>query len=216
MLALKNDNGSVIHWWSHERTVLKQIRGQLELSSDVEDKHILINFIDSLLGTQETSGRLVDLGKDIVMPLLFLPGTKGSSSIKKVLPALLGLSTDLQEKYSKPIYGGADSEITSLNFQSQIWVRKDKNGKVADPYTLLSKRFNDPDLDTLDEEEEENSIVADGGAAMVAYGLLQQNILSADDRSSLEEQLLRYCELDTLAMVMAWEGLNEIVSRNPV
>ena len=47
------------------------------------------------------------------------------------------------------------------------------------------------------------------GAAMVAYSLLQGNSLAPAARAGLEGQLLRYCELDTLAMVMAFESLME-------
>lgn len=36
--------------------------------------------------------------------------------------------------------------------------------------------------------------------------------MSAEEALRLRKQLLRYCELDTLAMVMAWEGLQELVN----
>lgn len=49
-------------------------------------------------------------------------------------------------------------------------------------------------------------MLADGGAAMNAYGRLQYQMLDATERSQLESALLRYCELDTLAMVMIWEA----------
>ena len=53
--------------------------------------------------------------------------------------------------------------------------------------------------------------VANGGAAMVAYALLQGGTLTDAERRRLHSQLLRYCELDTLAMVMAWEALEQLV-----
>lgn len=207
--AFGTDNGSVIHWWTHERTVLKKIREQLAaVTEPMLDRDALIAFIDSLTGDNGSPGRLVDLGQHIVAPFVFFPGTKGSSSIKKVLPALLKFSPSLQARYQNPIYGAAD-EIASMNFQNQAWVHFDVDGQVIDPYKLLSAKFNDPDLDTFDSDEEESTVVADGGAAMVAYGLLQSNLLDTSSRNALEQQLLRYCELDTLAMVMAWQGLRE-------
>jgi len=42
---------------------------------------------------------------------------------------------------------------------------------------------------------------------MVAYGKLQSPDLSGGARRELEAQLRRYCELDTLAMVMVYEAL---------
>ena len=47
--------------------------------------------------------------------------------------------------------------------------------------------------------------IADGGAAMMAYAHLQQVELEPDEREALCQALLRYCELDTLVMVIeAW------------
>ena len=43
----------------------------------------------------------------------------------------------------------------------------------------------------------------EGGAAMAAYARLQFEDLSAVQRRAIEAALRRYCELDTLAMVMA-------------
>jgi len=62
-----------------------------------------------------------------------------------------------------------------------------------------------------EEEDDASAFVANGGAAMVAYGELRQRDLPADERRRLEGQLKRYCEPDTLAMVMVYEALREWV-----
>jgi hypothetical protein len=210
-LALGADQGSVIHWWHHERTVLGKVREQLLASADPPiDRDQLIAFIDSLIGVDGGAGRLVDLGLHITHPLVFLPGTKGSSSIKKVLLALITHSDQLKTRYRQPTYGAAGG-IPSLNFRDRIWVEFSEDGHVRDPYSLLAGRFNDPELDSVEEAEESSPVVADGGAAMVAYSLLQGDLLTLSERAELEMQLLRYCELDTLAMVMAFQGLQEQV-----
>lgn len=211
--ALGSDEGSVLHWWDHERTVLGEIRDQLEASApaDVPDRDSLIVFIGSLLGTKAGPGRLFDLGR-LVHRTLFFPSTQGRSSLKKVLPALLAGSALLQSKYSQPVYGSHDG-VASLNFQNFAWVEFDESGEVRDPYDLLGSRFEDPELDDAPDLEDERGPIANGGAAMVAYGLLQSGSLSPDQRARLRKQLLRYCELDTLAMVMAWEGVRELLAR---
>lgn len=205
--ALQADGGSVLHWWDHERTVLREIAGQLQglAAGNAPDRDELLAFIQSLLGTAEVPGRLFDLGR-LVDRCAFFPGTRGSSSLKKVLPALLAGSEDLRARYSAPDYG-APGGIPSLNFQGQAWVQLDANGAVIDPYKLLGERSMDPDLAGLEQLEDDGAAIADGGAAMVAYGLLQNDLLSPAERERLRGQLLRYCELDTLAMVMAWQGL---------
>lgn len=35
--------------------------------------------------------------------------------------------------------------------------------------------------------------------------------MSEEERHAIRDSLLKYCELDTLAMVMIWEGFVEIV-----
>jgi hypothetical protein len=70
--------------------------------------------------------------------------------------------------------------------------------------------FEDFDADeqaALDESLPEE--LRDGGAAMVAYARLQTEDLPDPTRKSIESGLLRYCELDTLAMAMvvqAWQA----------
>ncbi|NLY72125.1 MAG: DUF2779 domain-containing protein, partial [Tissierellia bacterium] len=146
---------------------------------------------------------------ELVKSYYYDPYMKGSNSIKVVLPAVLNSSSYLREKYSKPIYGSFEG-IKSLNFQDWIWIKEDDQGKVEDPYKLLPKLFSDlSDEDYLmaglDEE------LRDGGAAMMAYYKLQFEDISDETKTSIIEGLLRYCELDTLAMVMIYEAWREMV-----
>jgi hypothetical protein len=61
-----------------------------------------------------------------------------------------------------------------------------------DPYELL--------IAELGPEGEEAERINQGGAASNAYLRLQFEDLQPDARVSLRKGLLRYCELDTLAM----------------
>jgi hypothetical protein len=210
MAAIGNDDGTVMHWWDHERTVLGEIAKQLTATSpeDLPDRDQLLAFISSLRGGKDGGGRMLDLGRS-VHRLMFLPGTRGSSSLKRVLPALLALSQRLRDRYAQPIYGAANG-IPSLNFANQAWLQTRPDGSVRDPYELLGERVDDPDLAGLESLEDEGSTIADGGAAMVAYGVLQNELLDETRRQRVRQQLLRYCELDTLAMEFAWEALLEL------
>ena len=62
-------------------------------------------------------------------------------------------------------------------------------------------------MDLLSQEDELNN----GGAAMTSYAKLQFEEISDDEKESLKNGLLRYCELDTLAMVMVFEAWREWV-----
>jgi len=209
-VALSSDNGTVVHWWDHEKTVLRELQEQLESSSE-PDREPLSQFITTLIGDDSAPGRLSDLGK-LVLNTTFLQGTNGSSSIKKVLPAVLDQSDHLRSQYGQPIYG--TPEMPSLNFPTRWTWLVEEEGKTLDPYSLLSPLLSDPEiqsvvLDAEDEETGNQEFIANGGAAMVAYSLLQASNIPAEERRNVESQLKRYCELDTLAMVMVYQGLKD-------
>ena len=201
--ALQADNGSVFMWSHHENTILSTILRQLnEDENPPADAAELCAFIKTLI--KGGSREMVDL---CVMSekAFYRAGTKGSNSIKQVLPAVIEISEFLQTTYSKPIYG-APNGIKSCNFSTDngyIWLEKNDDGKYIDPYKKLKQ-----DAKNVMIDDNDSSIIADGGAAATAYARLQFEIISDEARAQIVSSLLRYCELDTLAMVMvvqAWQ-----------
>lgn len=204
--ALDGDTGTVFMWSHHENTILTTIARQLNEGLHVpSDKDALLLFLQSLVkgGTRA----MVDL-KQIAATAYFHPATKGSNSIKKVLPAVLQTSAFLRDKYSRPIYGAANG-IPSRNYHNHQWWKHGENG-VEDPYKILQSLASDllGDEGTVALEAEEIG-VAGGGAAASAYARLQFESLDEKARQAITAALLRYCELDSLAMVMvveAWQA----------
>ena len=201
--ALDKDDGTVFMWSHHENTILSKIILQLtEDSNRPENTEDLISFIRRLIKMGDRE--MVDLCK-IAEKTFFHPDTKGSNSIKKVLPAILKVSSVLRETYSKPIYG-SPTGIQSLNFSSPAgfaWIDITE-GSVADPYSRLKKYAED--VLPEDSEDKSSSIIAEGGAAATAYARLQFEDMDSETRERIKSSLLRYCELDTLAMVMVVQG----------
>jgi len=213
---LEGDSGSVFRYSHHENTILRHIHDQLSSEGNaVKDRRELCRFIDSLTSVRG-KGAIVHQGKrcmidmcELVKRYYYDPATMGSNSIKQVLPSILNRSSFLQKKYGKPIYGGPGG-IPSLNFQGMTWIQKDGH-EVSDPYTLLPRLFDDvsdKDMALLSEDDE----LRDGGAAMTAYARMQFEEMSDYERKALSEALLKYCELDTLAMVMIYEGWKDLIS----
>lgn len=200
---LDRDSGTVFMWSPHEHTILAKIVDQLRAhTSDVDRKDQLVNFLNSLLRGGERE--MVDLCK-LAERAFFHPDTKGSSSIKKVLPATLKISDFLRGVYSTPIYG-SENGIPSHNFKNMVWI--DSGGNSIDPYMKLKNLTED----LLPVGIDKYSVIADGGAATTAYSRLQFEDLNDEVRSRICAALLRYCELDTLAMVMvvqAWKHFVE-------
>jgi hypothetical protein len=125
------------------------------------------------------------------------------------IPAVLNSSEFIKEKYSKPIYG-KNSEIKSLNFEAgKIWIEKDNAGNVISPYELLPNLHKDIAEDKI-EEFIYGDKLADGGAAMTAYAKMQFMNISQEEHNAIANGLLKYCELDTMAMVFIWEYFWEL------
>jgi len=214
--ALSTDLGTVFRYAAHENTVLNQIHDQL-LASAESDRDELVAWIRSLAAPTDKNAErfpgwkpvrpFVDL-LEYVKWFFWAPSMGGSNSIKVAFPAILAASPYLQKKYGAAIYGRA-AEIKSLNFDAKAWVST-KDGQLEDPYSTLGPIF--PDMpesrSALDDAfgDGDDAELRDGGAAMMAYCRLQFSDLNEEQRKHIESALLRYCELDTLAMVLLWEG----------
>jgi hypothetical protein len=209
---LEKDDGSVFRYSNHENTILRCIYEQLDKSEE-RDKKELMDFIDTITHKDDHVGErdMIDLW-DVVKKYYYHPSMKGSNSIKVVLPAVLNSSKLLKNKYSKPIYG---KDIISQNYDAnnpKIWISYDENGEVENPYKHLEPVSAFLNISEDEITQYENSLdesVSNGGAALAAYSKLQ----FSDDVASvaLQQALLRYCELDTLAMVFIWEYFNDMI-----
>lgn len=225
---LEQDDGTVFRYATHENSVLCQIIEQLDASEE-PDRDELIAFVKTITRKKTPNRRkgqleflwmgerdMVDLC-EVVKRYYYDPRMKGSNSIKTVLPAVLNASEFLKAKYGRPIYGGVNAEITSKNIlppeTGKVWVRvkDDGSGEVENPYKWLpdvSEYFPEGYL-AESEDEEDLTKINNGGAALTAYSKIQFSDLGATE--ALKEALLRYCELDTLAMVFIWEHFNEML-----
>ena len=208
---LERDRGTIFRWATHENSVLTQIARQLsEAHSSPEDRQALLDFIAQV--TKGGERAMVDLAV-IAERGYFHPETKGRVSIKKVLPAVLKTSAYLKKKYQNPIYG---KEIPSKNYSGFSWW-EERSGTLIDPYQRL-KELTVQMLGDLGEDQAELEAldidieIAEGGAAAMAFARLQFEDLTPHTRTAIQSALLRYCELDTLAMVMIVEAWREWVS----
>jgi hypothetical protein len=207
--ALSNDNGTIFRWSHHENTILNGICEELNSDSKPpEDKDELIEFIKAI--TKGGDREMVDLCA-ISSKCFFHEYTNGRNSLKVVLPALFMASPFLRDTYSKPIYGSPNG-IPSFNFKSNAgfsWF--DPSSSNYDPYVILKSLAYDllpEDIEDIDDDQ--TSIISEGGAAAMAYARLQFEDLNKEARLRITDSLLRYCELDTLAMAMvvqAWDHI---------
>lgn len=210
--SLESNEGSIFRYHNHENTIVNVIYDQLRNSTE-PDKEQLMAFIESISHNTGRNAKtwggerdMIDLQKTVVN-YYYDPVTGGSNSIKAVLPAVLQSSSYLQEKYQKPL---AETGMSSKNFDPDHVFLRFENGKAVSPYKALPPVFENWDSDKLEQITESIPEIADGGAALFAYQKLQFPDLSPAEREAINKALLRYCELDTLAMVMIYEYFREV------
>ena len=213
--SLSVNEGSIFRYTNHENSVLNAIYAQLR-DSDESDKEELMGFIQHITHSKKGSVEkwkgerdMIDQW-DILKKYYYNPLTKGSNSLKYVLPAVLNSDKKIQKKYAQPIQ---DINITSINFaQDHIWLVQDDQGQVINPYQQLPPLFGNWSDEMIELTLSEMKLIGDGGAAMIAYAKLQYADMSEEERQEISKSLLRYCELDTLAMIILHEHFHNLTT----
>jgi hypothetical protein len=202
------DDGAILHYAPHEVSTLRSLAGQIRSrQEEIGNSLELLAFINAITptGDREPTRQVVDLCR-LVKRFYYAPSMGGSNSIKDVLPAILRESEFLRRKYSRPIYGAAGG-IPSRNFSDMAWVDQ-TDGNVRDPYLLLPA-IGGGAPKVANGNGKYMKMLRNGGAAMQAYADLVLYDWSDDRRQAVQQALLRYCELDTLAMVFIVEAWRE-------
>ena len=216
--------GTVFRYHNHENTVLRSLIKTIKeadeaIAPDAED---LLAFIDlitkstreetKIYGHFEGEKAMVDLHR-LIQEGYYSAKAGGSISLKFMLRAILHDAPGIADLYRQPDVYGVGLPIQSLNFhsaQGHVWLQADKGN---DPYKTLPGIFGSEHSDLnemllrLAGDDEDEGAINQGGLAMTAYNYTQFNCLSETERLSIEQALLRYCELDTLAMVIMVQGL---------
>jgi hypothetical protein len=168
-------SGTPLMWATHENTVLRTIMNQLEVYG-IEDES-LKNWLFDITSDGDKKGRLVDMNK-MTQEHYFHPYMKGKTSIKKVLPAVWS-----HNPYLHKIEHFKD------------YVPDEFLDGILDPYDTLTSG--------LKEGEWDDEVVSGGTAAMRAYHRIRfDDSLTITQKDELRYQLLQYCKLDTMAMII--------------
>lgn len=167
--------GTPLMWATHENTVLRTIMNQME-TYGIQDEG-LRNWLYDITSEGKKEGRLVDMNK-LTQEHYFHPYMKGKTSIKKVLPAIWSHFPYLHQVEHFKDY-----------------VPDEFLEGILDPYDTLTSG--------LKEGERDDEVVSGGTAAMRAYHRIRfDDSLTDLQKDELRYQLLQYCKLDTMAMVI--------------
>lgn len=215
--------GTVFRYHNHENTVLRALRHVID-ASQAADKQQLIDFIDLITkpssaeakkGAQPGTKAMVDLYL-LVQEGYYSKVAGGSISLKHILPSILHDAPRVAAHFSRPGVFGSHA-VSSRNFSAQdghVWLQPALGN---DPYKTLPPIFPGQQRQDLNEmlvrlagEDGDETAINQGGLAMTAWNFTQFAEVSEAERGAIKAALYRYCELDTLAMVMLLMGLYEL------
>ncbi|MBU1101423.1 MAG: DUF2779 domain-containing protein [Bacteroidetes bacterium] len=177
------DSGTPLMWSPYENTILKVIYNQMDVYGYTNNT--LKKWIEGIAKLEKgDTSRLLDMNR-IALENYFHPKMKGKTSIKWVLPAVL----------SEVKKGRIIDWLTY--FEDGVNLFGNESGSIINPYNML------PKIEIYERAEN----VKDGTGAMQAYSDLLFGVSRGDEiaKNKYKEALLRYCKLDTLAMVIIWE-----------
>ncbi len=181
--------GTIVQYSNFEHHALKTIRKELKLeAAQVDDAARLVQWLDGIVQRHDSNHinppYLADLSR-LVKNYYYNCEMENSLSIKDVLQSILSISDYLKVKYSEP--------YNSHNFDGIRWWQRDEaDQRQISPYQILRTRQN-------------AAGVGRGTEAMVLYGKILTCTLGRKEKEQALQSLLKYCELDTLAMVMIYE-----------
>lgn len=214
--------GTVFRYHNHENTVLRGLR-QAIAGRNEPDKQQLLDFIDLVTKPSEVEAKqgvqagpkaMVDLHR-LVQEGYYSKVAGGSISLKHILPAILNDAPGVARYFSQAgLYGGP--AVTSKNFTQQdghVWLQaafENNPYKTLPPVFSRERASLNAMLSRLAGDDGEETAINQGGLAMTAWNFTQFAGISAEERVAIRDALLRYCELDTLAMVMLVMGLFEL------
>ena len=91
-----------------------------------------------------------------------------------------------------------------IPFRNRDYYTKEMKGSYSIKYVLPALYPDDPELDYVNLD-----VVHNGGEASAAFLSLKNK--TQEEQERIREGLLRYCELDTYAMVKIWENFKEVI-----
>ena len=157
-----------------------------EFLAESDDDNLLRHFAESMINDISENGTVIVYNK------AFESGR--NNEIGRLYP-------DLKDEMD-----GINGNMVDLMipFKNRNYYAREMKGSHSLKYVLPALYPNDPELDYHN-----LPVVHHGGEAAEAF--LNLNEKSKEEQEIIREGLLRYCELDSLAMVKIWEKFREVI-----
>ena len=157
-----------------------------EFLAEADDTNIIRHFAESMIEDMPEDGSVIVYNKAF-------EATR-NKEIGKMYPDL----NDEMERFNSNMVD------LMIPFRNRDYYTKEMKGSYSIKYVLPALYPNDPDLDYT-----QLSGVHNGGEASNAFLNLKNQTL--EEQQKTRNDLLKYCELDTWAMVKIWEKFKEVL-----
>lgn len=157
-----------------------------EFLAEADDENVIRHFAESMINDMPENGSVIVYNKSF------------ESSRNREIGRLYD---DLKDEMERININMVDLMIP---FKNRNYYAKEMKGSHSLKYVLPALYPNDPELDYHN-----LSVVHHGGEAAEAFLSLKDK--SKEEQELIREGLLRYCELDSLAMVKIWERFKEVI-----
>ena len=157
-----------------------------EFLAEVDDENMIRTFAENMIKDIPEEGSVIVYNKDFEY--------NRNKEIAEMFP-------DLKKSMCKINCNMVDIMVP---FKERKYYTKEMQGSYSLKYVLPALYPDDPELDYSN-----LPVVHNGGEASDAFESLKDK--SAEEQEEIREGLLKYCELDTLAMVKIWRKFKEVV-----
>ena len=156
-----------------------------EFLAEADDDNLIRTFAESMIGDMPDNGSVIVYNKGFE--------ASRNREIGEMYP-------DLKEDMER-----FNSNIVDLMvpFRSRDYYTKEMEGSYSIKKVLPALYPDDPELDYTN-----LNLVHKGDEASNAFLILKDK--TPEEQAEVREALLRYCELDTLAMVKIWQKFREV------
>lgn len=173
------EKGTLLQYSPFEKQSLKTL--QREFSNKDSRNKQLSGMVKIILNgdSDSTGNRFLDMNR-LVRDFYYNSYMVNGLGLKQVLYSILQSSRYLRDLYRSPI------EVDGMN----IDIIHENDRGLSDPYSLIQKN---------------GEAIADGSSAMHGWLHTKTPFCNSKKRAEIQQSLIRYCALDSLALVMIFQ-----------
>jgi hypothetical protein len=182
------EKGTLLQYSPFEKQSLKTLQREFSNQGSGDDR--LYGKLQLILNgdSDSKSDRFLDMNR-LVRDFYYNSYMVNGLGLKQVLYSTIQSSRYLKDRYRKPI------EVEGMKMD----IIKENDRGLSDPYSLIQKN---------------GESIADGSSAMHGWLHTKTPFCNSKKRTEIQQSLIRYCALDSLALVMIFQEWMQLIKNH--